>query len=399
MKKTFIAVSIICILTIISTYIYNYHIKEENNTSNEENINIDAYYSELVKTNNNGIIYSIDNNTYTKVGEYKKDIKLYLDKINNEYFQIKGTNYYINYQDVEKYTEPIQERYKKYLPLGKKIITANEYNLYQDKNSYITLKESKTFEVIYIDNNKYYVLFNDILYYILKDNIIKEETITNIVSNAKNIPVLNYHFIYDKDYEKCNEIICIEKDLFETHLKYLKNNNFLTLTMNEFNLWMDGTLNLPEKAVLITFDDGALGTNTHLIELLEKYDMNASLFLITAWWPRSKYESPNLEIYSHGHDIHLDNYCKKGPRGYCLTKEELIEDFSLSIPLVDNNLAFCYPFYAYNNTIIEALKELKFELAFIGGNKKAKQSDNKYLIPRYIIYYNTDINIFKKIVN
>ena len=67
MKKTFIAVSFFCILIIISTYIYNYHIKEENNTSNEENINIDAYYSELVKTNNNGIIYSIDNNTYTKV--------------------------------------------------------------------------------------------------------------------------------------------------------------------------------------------------------------------------------------------------------------------------------------------------------------------------------------------
>ena len=88
---------------------------------------------------------------------------------------------------------------------------------------------------------------------------------------------------------------------------------------------------------------------------VEKYDMNASLFLITAWWSRYKYESPNLEIYSHGHDIHLDNYCKKGPRGYCLTKEELIEDFSLSIPLVDNNLAFCYPFYAYNDTIIDAL--------------------------------------------
>ena len=136
-----------------------------------------------------------------------------------------------------------------------------------------------------------------------------------------------------------------------------------------------------------------------IIELLEKYDMNASLFLITAWWPRSKYESPNLEIYSHGHDIHLDNYCKKGPRGYCLTKEELIEDFSLSIPLVDNNLAFCYPFYAYNDTIIDALKELDFKLAFIGGNRKAKITDNKLLLPRYIIYRNTDINIFKTIVN
>lgn len=365
----------------------------------KENINIEDYYYDSVITNTNGILYSINNNVYAKVGEFQKGSIFNLDKTNNEYFQIKGTDYYIYYKELEKYTESISTRYKNYIALGKKIITADKFNLYQNEDSYVTLRKSKTFDVIYIDGNKYYVLFNDILYYVLKDDILKEETTTSTNTNAKDVPVLNYHFIYDKDYEVCTEIICIEKDLFEAHLKYLKDNGFMTLTMNEFNLWLDGTLKIPEKSVLITFDDGALGTDTHLTQLLEKYDMNASLFLITAWWSRSKYESPNLEIYSHGHDIHLDNYCKKGPRGYCLTKEELIEDFSLSIPLVDNNLAFCYPFYAYNNTMISALKELDFKVAFIGGNKKAKRTDNKLLLPRYIIYYNTDINIFKNIVN
>ena len=123
---------------------------------------------------------------------------------------------------------------------------------------------------------------------------------------ATNIGVLNYHFFYDKQKENCNEIICLEKSKFEEHLKYLKDNNFYTATMNDMALWMEKKIKLPKKTTVITVDDGALGTNTHLIELLEKYDMHGTLFLITAWWPKENYLSPNLEIQSHGYDIHTN---------------------------------------------------------------------------------------------
>ena len=45
------------------------------------------------------------------------------------------------------------------------------------------------------------------------------------------------------------------------------------------------------------------------------------------------------------------------------------------------------------------LKELDFKIAFIGGNKKSNQNIDKYKLPRYIIYKNTSIESFKKMVN
>jgi len=380
----------------------------DNNANNneiieeKEEINVNDYYNPLIITNKDSQLFSINNNIYTKIGEVKKGSVLNLDKIVGEYFQVKGTEYYIHYKNVDKTDSILSNRYTKYINIGKSIVTNNNFKLYTDNDIFLTLESSMTFEVIYIDSDKYYVTFNDNLYYILKEDIdsITDIEVTNSSSNAKNVAVLNYHFIYDKTkYENCNESICIEKTLFEEHLKYLNESGFLTLTMNEFNLWMDGTLRIPEKSVLITFDDGALGTDTHLIELIEKYDMNATLFLITAWWPRSKYVSPNLEVYSHGYDIHISGYCSKGPKGLCLSKEELKNDLSLSIPLVDSNLAFCYPFYRYNNNMLNVLKELGVKLAFVGGNRKVKRTDNKLLLPRYVVYKNTSVNSLKNMVN
>ena len=74
----------------------------------------------------------------------------------------------------------------------------------------------------------------------------------------------------------------------ENNLIILKIMGTKTLKMSEFKKWMFGEIELAEKSVLITVDDGAKGTGKHngnkLIPILEEYNMNATLFLITGWW-------------------------------------------------------------------------------------------------------------------
>ena len=78
--------------------------------------------------------------------------------------------------------------------------------------------------------------------------------------NKQGVPVLNYHFFYDPNEDSCDESICLEVSKFREHLEYLKNNNFKTLTIEEFRKWMYGEIEVPSKSVLITIDDGAKGT-------------------------------------------------------------------------------------------------------------------------------------------
>ena len=255
------------------------------------------------------------------------------------------------------------------------------------------------------DNTYYqYDIYNTTSIDRIKDmlNGIKETRIEN-----QQIAVLNYHFFYDSSLkEECNEIICIDTKNFRKQLDYLKENNYKILTMEEFNDWLDKKITLPKNSVLITVDDGAMGTSfingNKLIPILEEYQIPASLFLITGWWDINNYRSNYLEVYSHGEELHHNNYCKNGKCGYkslLLSKEEMINDLELSVTKTNTRLAFCYPFYQKNDTMVEALKESGFSVAFVGGNKKAKQTDSKYQVPRYIIYKNTSLESFIKMVS
>ncbi len=223
-----------------------------------------------------------------------------------------------------------------------------------------------------------------------------------IPKKEQKVAVLNYHFFYNPDAgEACNENICLATSKFEEQLQYLKNNGYYTLTMTEFRDWMYGKINIPEKSVLLTIDDGAQGTGKHngnkLIPLLEKYDLHATLFLITDWWSIENYRSPNLGIESHTNDMHT--MFQNGAQLLISTNEQVINDLNQSIAITGSKKAFCFPFYAYNSTSIRQVQEVGFELAFIGGNYKASRSNNKYMIPRYPIYKNITMQQFINMIS
>ena len=220
---------------------------------------------------------------------------------------------------------------------------------------------------------------------------------------VQGVPVLNYHFFYDPTLgEECYEGICLTTQKFREHLEYLKNNNFKVLTMNEFVKWIYGEIDIPEKSVLITIDDGAKGTGAHngnkLIPLLEEYKMHATLFLIAGWWDISNYQSKYLEVQSHTYDMHKYGDCGKGQL-VCANYENAKQDLQKSLDIIGNNTSFCYPFYSYDNEAIQAIKDLGFKVAFAGGNRDATRNSNKYLIPRYPIHSNITMDRFKEIVN
>ncbi|MDO4963817.1 MAG: polysaccharide deacetylase family protein, partial [bacterium] len=264
-----------------------------------------------------------------------------------------------------------------------------KYELLSDLSKYNITND--IYKIKKTDKNYYkYVINNDTT----MDDFINA---INGIKDSKNqeIAVLNYHFFYE---EKgiCNESICLDMDIFRDELKYLNDNNYKTLTIDEFVDWYYGKISLPDNSVLLTIDDGAYGTSkingNFLIPALEEYDLHATLFLITSWWDIENYRSNNLDIQSHGNDIHFESSC--GYQIKCLKYDELLSDFKKSLDIVKSNTSFCFPFYVYTNNAISALEELDFKVAFVGGNKKASRSNNKYKIPRYVILDGISMNEF-----
>ena len=224
------------------------------------------------------------------------------------------------------------------------------------------------------------------------------------INNATDIPVVNYHFFFDSSKkEKCNEAICLEAKKFEEHLKWLQDNNYKTLTIKEFADWKEGLIELPKKSVLLTIDDGAMGTGKHngniLIPLLEKYKQHATLFLITGWWDLNNYQSPYLDVQSHSNNLHYEARCADG-RGMvvCSDYKTVKADLEQSIKILNDTTSFCFPFYASDSESLQALRDLNFRIAFVGGNTRAKRTQNNLRITRYPILDDITLNEFINIV-
>ena len=237
-----------------------------------------------------------------------------------------------------------------------------------------------------------------------KEEINRKVNVVAKPSSNQKIAVLNYHFFYDNYNEGCHESICLRMDRFREQLDYLKNNGFYTLTTEEFVDWMYGEIELPQKSVLLTIDDGAFGTSkvrgNYLIPALEEYKMYGTLFLITGWWDIENYRSDYLDVQSHTHDLHYEQKnCGHRSKVNCVSYDALLKDLKASIDVVKNTNSFCFPFYEYTASSIKAVKEAGFKVAFVGEYRKASRNDDKYKIPRFPIYDSTSLSSFKSMVN
>ncbi|MCL2488889.1 MAG: polysaccharide deacetylase family protein, partial [Oscillospiraceae bacterium] len=153
--------------------------------------------------------------------------------------------------------------------------------------------------------------------------------------------------------------------------------------------YVGGNGSLPEKPVMITFDDGFLNNITYAVPLLEQYGMRAVIAVVGKYtedseasgdrnpsyaylnWEdiRQLIASDIVEIQNHSYDLH-----KKGPRiGADRKKGEAMEDYERILGedittyrrLMDEKTgytaaAFAYPLGEYSKSSEEVLKKQGF---------------------------------------
>ena len=173
--------------------------------------------------------------------------------------------------------------------------------------------------------------------------------------------------------------------------------------MKELEMYIDKKLQLPQKSVVITFDDG--GRADVAKKYVDEYKINATLFLITSWFDKEQFESEYFEVHSHGDDIHNGGLCPGGQGGEikCMNHDKLLADLKTSREKLDGSTVFCYPFYEYNEYSIKVLKEAGFTMAFAGekagGKTKVIPGIDKFRLPRWVIVDYTTKKQFISYIN
>ena len=367
-------------------------------------IKIKSNYGSAVKTTKDTKIYINDNGKYKDVGSINKDNILELESIdninlNNKYFKLLDNDYYVSYKDVEPTTDTINKRYLNYIEFPIEVTTKESVVCYDENfNEVFTINIPVTSKVIVNLDDYYGISLLSRLVYVKKEDVSNVVEVDSSEEMAESIPAILYHFIYLNGDNSCNDIICHSEEQIDSHFKFFADNNVFTLNTSEVLSFIKGEINLPKKSILITIDDGARAEK--FIPFLEKYGLNATLFLVSSWYPVSKFSSPYLEIASHTHNMHTTGVCPTGQGGgiNCLSRDEILNDLKLSRETLNNTKAFCFPFYEYSDYSINLVKEAGFEMAFIGGSTKIKKGINPYKIPRYPILSSFGVDYISNLV-
>ena len=230
------------------------------------------------------------------------------------------------------------------------------------------------------------------------------------------LPILMYHAICDGKAKEGKFVIT--KEELEKDLKYLKDEGYTTISSAELIEFVENGTPLPEKPIMLTFDDGYYNNYCYAFPLLKKYNAKAIISIIgkhtdmyseisednpayshITWdQAREMIESGLIEIQNHSYDSHTTDRGRNGTKkkkGETQTayREYIHDDIGRLQEEIKENLGytpmvFTYPFGSISEASCDILKEMGFKMTLSCAEKvsKIKAGDHEclYRLGRYL---------------
>lgn len=231
------------------------------------------------------------------------------------------------------------------------------------------------------------------------------------VSLDRGIPVLNYHHILNdgENIHFRNINTTISYNAFFRQMQWLHASGVTTLTTKELEGWLNREINIPARAVLLTFDDGLKSVHRYAWPVLSRYSMKATLFVITSriakettnWNPEilqnlSEDELQEISgVFSlQSHSDALHNAIGGGTRNiYNYTFQTIEGDFSRSRDILErfnsDVYALAWPYGSVSERAEQAVKNAGFRLGFSTQQGSINPGDDLLKLKRYYLKENT----------
>ena len=210
------------------------------------------------------------------------------------------------------------------------------------------------------------------------------------------IPVLMYHKIGD---DKDNDAV-IREDLFRQQMKFLKDNGYNPLTMDQLYDYVVNGAAVPEKPVVLTFDDGYADTYSIVYPIMKEYGFAATVFINPGdvgtrltWDQIREMHKNGITISNHGFQHIEMGQLSEAKQIENITKAQ--EALAKEVGIKDNPW-FCYPYGDKNEFTDAATKKAGIKMSMAMKSGWAHTGDNPYNILRVWVGNAVDIKHFEE---
>jgi peptidoglycan/xylan/chitin deacetylase (PgdA/CDA1 family) len=216
--------------------------------------------------------------------------------------------------------------------------------------------------------------------------------------HSQAVPIIYYHSVLS---EPGNELR-MPPEQFEAQISYLSRNGYHVVSLEQLYQYYYAQGTLPEKPVVITFDDGYEDNYTKAFPILKKYGYTATVFAVTSyingqgfmsWAQLQELIANGWQI--EGHTINHPHLVKDN-----LTTADLEKELKEAKSILEKGLNrkvrfFAYPFGDYNTAIRLKVREAGYLMAFTTERGWAGSSD-QLLVPRVYCYANMGLGEFAR---
>ncbi|HMM20346.1 MAG TPA: polysaccharide deacetylase family protein [Selenomonadales bacterium] len=183
--------------------------------------------------------------------------------------------------------------------------------------------------------------------------------------NLADVPVLNYHKV-----DTFQHSLSLAPQEFEEQIRYLSEHGYHSISPDMLMDYIERGKPLPDKPVLITFDDGYRDNYTNAFPILKKYGFTATIFLVTGLvgrdprfltWEQAR-EMQQAGFVFGSHTVHHAALT-------ALSQDEAFAELTESRLEIERQLGakpryFAYPTGAYNLRTAELVRKAGYRAAF-----------------------------------
>ena len=185
------------------------------------------------------------------------------------------------------------------------------------------------------------------------------------------VPILVYHHVRQSvpTGSRAERRLTVTAEIFDHQMKYLQDNGYHVITFATLVGHLAKISVLPEKPVVISFDDGWEDQFVYAVPLLEKYHYAATFFIVTnfvgssgflSWSQLRKILAEGMEIGSHSRSHpRLDKINNPDSLWDQISTSKQILESQLGAPVDE----FAYPYGSYNAATASVVRLAGYKIA------------------------------------
>lgn len=195
--------------------------------------------------------------------------------------------------------------------------------------------------------------------------------------------ILTYHSIEAKPEKKEGPTQLhyrITPDTFEKQMQYLKENGYTPITFNALVQHFATGSTLPEKPIVLTFDDGWKDQSMYAVPILKKFGFTGTFFIITKL-RAGKYMSWDEVKNLHADGFEIASHTETHPKLPLLDDGKLVEEIVGSKKILEEQLGstittLAYPYYLHDARVMKAVQDAGYLGARAGWGKFADDKEH-----------------------